>query len=127
MAGYLGTLFMANVGMRLLLPPKSEYTKASQNFGSMVDSITQKQKGYFNRASRGNIRSLQKTLQANTKLASEYGAAQGQNTISRLSATLGKIKRVVKQNVGSIAGGSSYAGRSVARLNKITSNMPTGP
>ena len=113
--------------MRLLLPPKSEYTKASQNFGSMVDSITQKQKGYFNRASRGNIRSLQKTLQENQRLAVKYGTAQAEGTIGRLSRTLTRIKQVVKQNVGSIAGGSSYAGRSVARLNSITKNMPTGP
>ena len=46
MAGYLGTLFMANVGMRLLLPPKSEYNKAASSFGMLVDKIQNKQKSY---------------------------------------------------------------------------------
>ena len=34
MAGFLGTLFMGNVGLRLLLPPKSAYNKMAQEFGA---------------------------------------------------------------------------------------------
>ena len=39
MAGFLGTLFMGNVGLRLLLPPKSAYGKMAADFGNSAKKI----------------------------------------------------------------------------------------
>ena len=127
MAGYLGTLFMANVGMRLVLPSKSEYNRASQNFGSMVANITQKQKAYFNAASRGNVTSLRKTMQANQKLAEDYSKKQSEGVIRRLQKNLNQIRRLTKGSISGIAGGASYAGKSVTRLSGLVSRMPSAP
>ena len=41
MAGFLGTLFMGNVGLRLLLPPKSSYNKMARDFGQGARKISE--------------------------------------------------------------------------------------
>ena len=107
MAGFLGTLFMGNVGLRLLLPPKSAYNKMASEFGANAKKIgqmgTQEQKKtskfqlesskssllksrlLFNRAAQDNssdaIRNLQKELQQLDIVT--------QGAVSRLDKTLG--------------------------------------
>ena len=107
MAGFLGTLFMGNVGLRLLLPPKSAYNKMASQFGASAKKIgqigTQEQKKtskfqlessktsllksriLFNRAaqdsSSDSIRNLQKELQQLDIIT--------QGAVSRLDKTLG--------------------------------------
>jgi len=39
MAGFLGTLFMGNVGLRLLTPPRSAYSKMASDFGNGARKI----------------------------------------------------------------------------------------
>ena len=125
MAGYLGTLFMANVGMRLLLPPKSEYNQAATNFGRMVSGIQQKQKSYFSSASKTNISSLQQTLQRSTALAKKYGKEQSSSTLNELKNNLNRIKSITKSSMSTVSSGMSQAGRSTRRIGNIISRMPT--
>ena len=35
MAGFLGTLFMGNVGLRILTPPRAAYNKMASDFGPL--------------------------------------------------------------------------------------------
>ena len=39
MAGFLGTLFMGNGGLRLLTPPRSAYSKMASDFGNGARKI----------------------------------------------------------------------------------------
>ena len=103
MAGYLGTLFMANVGMRLLLPPRSEFNKAASNFGAMVGKVSTLQKRYFNRASGDNISSLRATLMKSSQLAKNYSKDNAASTVSTLSNTLRKINGITKQSISSVS------------------------
>ena len=46
MAGFLGTLFMGNVGLRLLTPPRAAYNKMASDFGrgaKMIGTVGQKE------------------------------------------------------------------------------------
>ena len=107
MAGFLGTLFMGNVGLRLLLPPKSSYNKMAAEFGANAKKIgligSQEQKKtsklqsnqskesllksrlIFNRAAKDNssdaIRSLQTELQALDRIT--------QGAVGRMDKALG--------------------------------------
>ena len=127
MAGYLGTLFMANVGMRLLLPPQSEYTKAATGFGRMVSNIQQRQKGYFSAASKTNVESLRQTLSKSSSLATQYGAKQGKVTLKNLAQNLSKIKSLTDTNLKSIGSNAPGIASSYKNIQRIQSNMPTGP
>ena len=107
MAGFLGTLFMGNVGLRLLLPPKSSYNKMAAEFGAnakkigLIGSSEQKKTAklqssqskesllksrlMFNRAAKDNssdaIRSLQTELQALDRIT--------QGAVGRMDKALG--------------------------------------
>tara|TARA_R100001594_G_scaffold47947_1_gene80829 strand:- start:4634 stop:7255 length:2622 start_codon:yes stop_codon:yes gene_type:complete len=125
MAGYLGTLFMANVGMRLLLPPKGEYTKAAGAFGQMIDKIQGRQKSYFRAASVNNIKSLRETLDKSKSLAKEYTRKNSQDTMSELKNNLDQIEGITKRSISKFTGAKTYAGRAAANITKISNSMAT--
>ena len=125
MAGYLGTLFMANVGMRLLLPPKSEYTQAATSFGKMVTGIQQRQKSYFSTAAKNNVNSLRQTLQQTQTLSESYGKKQSASTLKTLQSNLARIKSITKSSVGSITDKMSTVGVASKNIGNIVSRMPT--
>jgi len=104
MAGYLGTLFMANVGMRLLLPPQSEFTKAASNFGGMVNKIRGYQQKYFNQAGAQNLSSLRSTLSKSASLADQYAKKQTSGTLRQLNTQLTKIHSLTQSKTKSIMG-----------------------
>ena len=124
MAGYLGTLFMANVGMRLLLPPKSEYNKAASSFGMLVDKIQNKQKSYFNNASVNNVRSLKKTLDNSKQLVKDYGENTGKDTLKNLKKNLTEIQAFTKNASGRFKSYSGYAGGAMKNLQQVSQTMP---
>ena len=127
MAGYLGTLFMANVGMRLLLPPKSEYTQAATAFGRMVNNVQQKQESYFSRASKGQVSALRKTLQSSANIASAFGKKGGDDSLRQLRTNLNQIKSITNSSMSNVNAKMTQAGASTSRIGSIISRMPTGP
>ena len=124
MAGYLGTLFMANVGMRLLLPPKSEYNKAASSFGMLVDKIQGKQKSYFNNASVNNVRSLQKTLNNSRQLVKDYSDKTGKDTLGNLKKNLTEIQSFTRNASGRFKSYTGYAGGAMKNLQQVSQTMP---
>ena len=127
MAGYLGTLFMANVGMRLLLPPRSEFNKAASNFGAMVGKVSTFQKRYFNRASGDNISSLRTTLQKSSQLAKNYSKDNAASTVSTLSNTLRKINGITKQSISSVSRNFGITKSQAAGVQSYVKRMNLNP
>ena len=127
MAGYLGTLFMANVGMRLLLPPRSEFNKAASNFGAMVGKVSTIQKRYFNRASGDNISSLRNTLMKSSQLAKSYSKENASSTVSNLSSTLRKINGITKQSISSVSRNFGITKNQAAGVQKYVQRMNLNP
>ena len=99
MAGYLGTLFMANVGMRLLLPPKSEYNKAASGFGSMVQKVTSMAAMYGKKAGDNNVKSLRKALGKSSGLANQYANDNSKKNLNRLTKNLARIKSLTTSSI----------------------------
>ena len=121
MAGYLGTLFMANVGMRLLLPPKSEFTKASTNFGAMVGKISGIQRRYFSEAGKNNVRSLGQTLRATALLGNKYGTEASKKIIETLSSNLTKIASITNSRVKQVGKNAGATFQMANRFNRSAS------
>ena len=96
MAGYLGTLFMANVGMRLLLPPRSQFTQAATQFGKLVKGIEQHHSRYYTKAGEANSRTLKKVLHRSNQLAKKHAEEGGKATLGQLSRNLNEIARLTK-------------------------------
>ena len=124
MAGYLGTLFMANVGMRLLLPPKSEYNQAATSFGRMVGNIQSKQSSYFSRASKNQVSALRQTLQQSSSLASTFGKKGGQETLRQLRTNLNQIKNITNSSMSSVNSKMSATSANTQRIGSIIKRMP---
>ena len=96
MAGYLGTLFMANVGMRLLLPPKSQFQQASTQFGKMVKGIEAHHTRYYTKAGQANSNTLARVLQRANALSDKYAEDNSQSTLRHLSKNLSRISQMTK-------------------------------
>tara|TARA_R110000824_G_scaffold217122_2_gene403657 strand:+ start:1167 stop:3773 length:2607 start_codon:yes stop_codon:yes gene_type:complete len=105
MAGYLGTLFMANVGMRLLLPPKSEYNKAASGFGSMVQKVTNLSARFGKAAGDNNVKSLRNALGKSAGLAESYAKKNSKKNLSALQKNLSKIRSMTQAQVSSLSKG----------------------
>jgi TP901 family phage tail tape measure protein len=94
---------MANVGMRLLLPPRSEFNKAASGFGGMVSKIQSYQKRYFSTASTQNVNSLRKTLRQTGQLAKKAAKDSSATTMSSLNKSLRGITAITKSSIGQTA------------------------
>ena len=105
MAGYLGTLFMANVGMRLLLPPKSEYNKAATGFGSMVQKVTDLSARFGKRAGDNNVKSLSRALSKSSGLATKYATDNSKKNLGALQKNLTKIRSMTQAQISTLSKG----------------------
>ena len=103
MAGYLGTLFMANVGMRLLLPPRGEYNKAATNFGQMVQKVQKTATRFYRGSSTESTRSLSKALGGAARISQKFGKQTSENTVRGLSRTLSKISTMTNSRIKSMS------------------------
>lgn len=77
MAGFLGTLFMGNVGLRLLLPPKSSYNKMARDFGQGARKISElglKETKKTNKKQETELRKRLLTAQLLSRKASQTNA-----------------------------------------------------
>ena len=126
MAGYLGTLFMANVGMRLLLPPQSEFNKAATNFGTMVNKIRGYQQKYFTQVGAQNISSLRRTLSKSAGLAEQYANKQTSGTLRQLNTQLSKIHSITQSKTKTIMGRITGANTAAQKFRGIMGRpLPT--
>ena len=121
MAGYLGTLFMANVGMRLLLPPKSEYNKAATGFGSMVQKVTALSARYGQRAGENNTKSLRKALGKSSSLATSYATKNSKKNLQALQKNLTRIRSMTQAQVSSLSKGGQGVMKIANRINPAQS------
>jgi TP901 family phage tail tape measure protein len=102
MAGFLGTLFMGNVGLRLLLPPKSAYTKMASDFGRGARKISDlglKESKKTNKKQETELRRRLLTAQLLSRKASETNANEDiqalQKELKAMDALLdGKLKKI---------------------------------
>jgi len=99
MAGYLGTLFMANVGMRLLLPPQSQFAKASTRFGKMLESVGQEAHKYTRSQAQVQKDNLKKSLNEGALLSKNMTDKNKKATTESLRRTLDEISRMENSEI----------------------------
>ena len=99
MAGYLGTLFMANVGMRLLLPPQSQFAQASTRFGKMLKSVGQEAYKYTRSTAQIQKDNLKKSLSEGAALAKQMTDKNKKSTTESLRRTLDEISRMENSEI----------------------------
>ena len=106
MAGYLGTLFMANVGMRLLMPPKSQFAQASTRFGGMLESIGRAAYKYTNSSAQKQRQQLRDSLQGGLRLQKQMTDKNKEQTTKSLRQTLDQIASMENAQIEKV--GESY-------------------
>ena len=99
MSGYLGTLFMANVGMRLLMPPKSQFAQASSRFGGMLKGIGQEAYKYTRSSGQIQRDALRKSLSDGLTLNKQMNAKNKAETTKSLKNTLDAIAQMENSKI----------------------------
>jgi TP901 family phage tail tape measure protein len=119
MAGFLGTLFMGNVGLRLLLPPKAAYTKMAGDFGRGAKKISQmglQESKKRNKQEETELRKRLLTAQLLSRRANETNANEDiqalQKELQQMDTLLGgKLKKIGKSIGSDIYQGARTQGK----------------
>jgi len=113
MAGFLGTLFMGNVGLRLLLPPKSAYTKMASDFGRGAKKISQlglKETKKTNKKQEAELRKRLLTAQLLSRKASETGANDDIQALQKELQAMDKLLDGKLKKIGNAINADIYQG-----------------
>ena len=103
MAGFLGTLFMGNVGLRLLLPPKSAYGKMAADFGNSAKKIGQiGQKEHKKSLDRQTVNTRTSLFKAQSLLATAR-KTNAQEDILALRTELKHLDTLTNGAIGKLA------------------------
>ena len=113
MAGFLGTLFMGNVGLRLLLPPKSAYTKMASDFGAGARKIGKLGLNESKKASKGQETELKRrllTAQLLSRKANQTGSNDDIQSLQKELQEMDKILGGKLKKIGTAVGSDIYQG-----------------
>ena len=94
MAGFLGTLFMGNVGLRLLLPPKSAYNKMAQEFGAGAKKIGLIGKNEQSKSARAQEQKTKESLLKARLIFQKASKDNSSDAIKALQAELQTLDRI---------------------------------
>ena len=94
MAGFLGTLFMGNVGLRLLLPPKSAYNKMAQEFGAGAKKIGLIGKNEQGKSARAQEQKTKESLLKARLIFQKASKDQSSDAIKALQSELQTLNRI---------------------------------
>ena len=94
MAGFLGTLFMGNVGLRLLLPPKSAYNKMAQEFGAGAKKIGLIGKNEQGKSARAQEQKTKESLLKARLIFQKASKDQSSDAIKALQSELQTLDRI---------------------------------
>ena len=113
MAGFLGTLFMGNVGLRLLLPPKSAYTKMASDFGRGAKKISQmglKETKSTNKKQEKELRKRLLTAQLLSRKANQTGANEDIQALQKELQAMDKLLDGKLKKIGNAINADIYQG-----------------